>query len=244
MDYYVGKQLVSIDLNSLEKIGGGQESDIFHYRKSLLLKLFKDDRPGFLKMNSELRLKTLRKLRNQLKLAVVPLKLVYDSSHISVIGYTMREFLNLVPLYQLQSLYLLILIKKIRDFEHEVMIMSEHVRFQDLKTDSIFYSTSSQKLCLLDCSGFLSLSVDYCEENALVENLKEINRLLFYKLFWFDENGSMDMVRRDFPDIYDEFENGAFLSDILEYEMRRTGCLTLKKLKRYYKNEKRLCYHK
>lgn len=240
-EYYVGNQKVMINFDGLKRIGGGAEGDVYQYQKGVLIKKFNPNRPLYLWPIEE---KQLRGIQNvNLRLISLPLKLVYDKSQKRVVGYTMRQFYDLVRLYRMHHIQISNIVRMLKEFERELCELSRKVKLGDIKLDSIWYSKSRKKLCLLDSSGYRMIKEDEDPREVFKDNFVDINEVIINQLLLADVFGnSFDLDGYDLPDIFvAAYEDGAFLSEILEQEQKRTGCRTIKELREVYRNNREIC---
>lgn len=240
-EYYVGNQKVMINFDGLKRIGGGMEGDIYQYKKGVLIKRFHSDRPSYLWPIEEKQLKGIQNVN--LRLIGLPLKLVYDHQKKNVVGYTMRQFYDIVRLYRMHHIQLSNIIRMLKDFEKEICEMSRKVRVGDIKIDSIWYSKSKKKLCLLDSSGYRLIKPDEDPFEAYRDNFISLNEIIINQLLLADAAGhNFDLTGYDLPDVFvSVYTDGTFLSEALESEQKRTGCHTIKELREVYRKDRLIC---
>lgn len=216
-----------------KSIYSGEEANIHRYRENELIKIFKEKRrlnippiqPSMYQYLSEITTNYF----------YLPIQLAYNEIG-NFRAYTMSEFKNPQLSTHAQKGSLEKLMKSIEGIEEDTEILSEAgVKIVDLKIDNIVYNSATDTLGIVDCGIYQKDT----RRDLWIQNLKEVNYYLRQALLWANYEGTkLEMVGIDFPEIYDELDNGTMrFSEVLKEEISKYKVKTLEELKHCYQKE-------
>lgn len=220
----------------------GEEGNLYRYENNQLVKIFKDNRrPTLPKIDEELYalICTL-----DLKRHYFPRRLVYYASG-KFAGYTLYNFPNPEVASHAQKADVSRIIEELKLIEQDIKTLSDsNIQVGDMKLPHILYNPVDIQLGIIDCGLYEkvkeSLDPNAQKRKLYKQNLIEMNYYLRQALLWADYEGTRhEMVGYDFPEIYDELDEGSMLlSDILKEETQKYGTGTLEELKHCYQKMK------
>lgn len=229
---YIDGQPIVYDPNP---IYSGEEATIHRYEKEKLIKIWKEQRRKNLPQVQPDIYLLLSKYSMQY--FYFPLECAYDQNG-NFKAHTMLEFKNLELATHAQRGNIEKIISSLEGIEAETKILSsDGIQIRDMKLPHILYNDEQELLGIIDCGG---LYQKVSNKDVWIENLKEMNYYLRQALLWANYEGTKhEMLGFDFPEIYDELDEGTMtLSEVLKEEVSHYKVNTLEELKQQYQKQK------
>ncbi len=230
MEYYVGKQKIFVD----NKVFAEGEEATLHYCGNNLAKILRSDRRKDIIEPDEELYKYLKEIHT--KRFYLPLDLIYDQEN-KFAGTIIKPFLDRESITHAQLEDIKSIISELKYVEEDIQLLTEKgIAIKDMKLAHILYSSISHRLGVIDFGLFERQN----SKQLLLENLKAMNYYLRQGLLWADLEGTKnEMLGIDFPEVYDALDwEEAYLSKILEEEVKKYQVSTLQELKHVYQKQK------